>query len=804
MNSNKTWKMYVIHHSHTDIGYTERQEKIEWHHIEYIKEVIDILNDAYKNNKKEWQGFKWNCESFWCVEKFLNEASENYKKDFIKYVNQGNIGISGSYLNLTDLVSEEVLREVLGKTMNKTKELGIDVKSAMTADINGYGFGFSEILYDNGIRNLYSCVHTHHGMFPLGRKQIPFYWETPKGNKVLVWNGEHYHIGNELGVSGFKGWSYMIQDGLDNKPLSLWETAEIRLLNYIRQLEKDDYPFDFVSVTVSGLMTDNAPPSTRVIEFINKWNSVHGNELFIEMATIDDVFNELQKHSNEIETFRGDWTDWWADGVGSTPNAVKHFKEAQRRYEICKLLDPENKIGSKELMDTALQNLIIYAEHTWGFSASITDPCHTMVNTLDLRKTSYASRAHECVSRNLDKITISKGETALRMDKNIKFKLVNPYDKPVKQIAKFYLEILFGHENFEIIEEITEKSLPYQIENVPRGFEINVLIDLEAKEEKTLVFKDIVDNDEFISTSSFSECGSDGIRDLSLSFNKEDFTSNVYRIETSFFNIKLHEKEGIVSFFDKTNNKELVRKHSSYNAFTPIYEVTPVKQNQGNDRRIMGRNRKSVHTNRYIGEVTDIRVISKGRLFTKVELEYTLKGTTYCSIIITAYNTIPRVDVALKMNKESVWEPENVYIALPFTTGEEKEQLWIDKTASILRPRIDQLPGTCVDFYALQNGASYTADNRSLIIAMPDTPLITMGDLKSHEIKFCGEEGLSNTDELYSWVMNNFWETNFKASLGGFHEYNYSVYLAEGADEKAAFDYARIMNGGILCFNRWE
>lgn len=42
--SQQKFTLYLIHHNHTDIGYTDYQEKIELHHIYYIKEVIDILN----------------------------------------------------------------------------------------------------------------------------------------------------------------------------------------------------------------------------------------------------------------------------------------------------------------------------------------------------------------------------------------------------------------------------------------------------------------------------------------------------------------------------------------------------------------------------------------------------------------------------------------------------------------------------------------------------------------------------------------------------------------------------------------
>ena len=102
--------IYLIHHSHTDIGYTDYQEKIEMHHIWFLKEAVDILRAAH-SGKPEWLGFKWNCESFWVVEKFLDFVDEDYKRDFIHFVKSGEIGLSGSYLNLTELVDETTLDE---------------------------------------------------------------------------------------------------------------------------------------------------------------------------------------------------------------------------------------------------------------------------------------------------------------------------------------------------------------------------------------------------------------------------------------------------------------------------------------------------------------------------------------------------------------------------------------------------------------------------------------------------------------------------------------------------------------------
>ncbi|RXD25032.1 hypothetical protein EJB02_23225, partial [Acinetobacter baumannii] len=75
---------------------------------------------------------------------------------------------------------------------------------------------------------------------------------------------------------------------------------------------------------------------------------------------------------------RGDWPDWWAFGVGSTPNAVKVYKEAQRLLQMTKMID-ENLCDNK-LVNECEEMLMLYAEHTGGHSASITNPWNSLVN----------------------------------------------------------------------------------------------------------------------------------------------------------------------------------------------------------------------------------------------------------------------------------------------------------------------------------------------------------------------------------------------------------------------------------------
>lgn len=43
----------------------------------------------------------------------------------------------------------------------------------------------------------------------------------------------------------------------------------------------------------------------------------------------------------------------------------------------------------------------------------------------------------------------------------------------------------------------------------------------------------------------------------------------------------------------------------------------------------------------------------------------------------------------------------------------------------------------------------------------------------------CDNKAENNQRPIYSWIMNNTWETNFKMDLSGFGEFGYVLELAE-------------------------
>ena len=296
--------------------------------------------------------------------------------------------------------------------------------------------------------------------------------------------------------------------------------------------------------------------------------------------------------------------------------------------------------------------------------------------------------------------------------------------------------------------------------------------------------------------------GADGVSDLALARHADpDWACTPFEIITPFLHVRWEMGRGITSIFDRRQGRELITDPTE-TAFGPIYEITPIRTDPCTERRRMGRNRKAPHTRRDFGRLIDARVQEFGPVLSRVLLTYQLEGCSSAELILTAYHDMPCLDVDLRLHKESRIEPENLYLALPF--AREDAVLHIDKTGCILRPRIDQIPGTCTEYYETQNGVAWMDKNSALLIELPDAPMISMGPLEAHDIRLMGDPVQKNTDSVHSWVMNNFWETNFKASLGGFHSFRYSLRLLEETDPARCFELARAENNGLLCFPSFD
>lgn len=769
--------LFVLAHSHTDIGYTAFQYQIKMWQIDYIHQALKIINDP------EYPEFKWNCEVFWAVEKFWQEASSEAKDDFLAAVRNDRIGISGNYLNFTELIGFDILDNVVARAQTFAQQHQLNLDSAMAADINGFGWGFSQNLYDHGITNFFTCIHTHHGMYPLFRKQIPFWWETPENDKILVWNGDHYHLGNELGLAPAAVSSYQIKDECDAEMIyhDHWKVAEKRIPRYFAQLEKENYPYNFVPVMVSGLRTDNSPPSAEICKMIQRWNSIYGKKIRIQMVTLSEFFSILRNQQKEIPLFRGDWPDWWTDGTISSPGSTAIFRKAQRDLEMYLSLQDSFPEAFAADPRSIIDDLALYAEHTFSHSCSVLTPWSLKTKLISSLKRNYAISALTECSRLLDLGYLNLGMAVAQPGVPLNFQVINPY--PVGFSSFFSLNV----ENYEYYELNLDKEiritaddseLTYQKSITSEGIQYLVYLELKPKEIRSMKIEWISNNRQ--NGRMISNCdlrGSDGVQDINteniIPFGSNSLLRNE-QVEISW------DEQGISSWKDMKSGNDLLIHLNPYRAFNPIYEIS-------SDRQGIGRNRKQADVRRYIGRLIKAQQLESGELFQQIELTFQCRGMSYYKLIITAFRNIPRVDVNVRLHKDSISQPENLYLALPFNEPFD-DDIWLGKTNTLIKPWVDQLPGTLTDFLTVQSGLLIRKQNFDLVIACPDNPIVQLGDLDFKDRLLMGMKALeSEPKHLLSWIMTNYWETNFEAELGGFYQFRYSLSWGDRIEDFSDF-----------------
>ncbi|MCI5924177.1 MAG: hypothetical protein SOR38_10345 [Oscillospiraceae bacterium] len=802
MMRNRIKTFYLIHHSHTDIGYTDLQEQVVYNHINNIRQAVSIIRYGIEHNTPE-KDFVWNCETYYCVERFLEAASEEEKEQFFELVRRGNIGLSGTYLNFNDLADRDALFRRTAAMQKTCTEYGAPVKAAMNADINGISMGGRDALIENGIAFLYTNIHTHHGMYPLYKNQVPYWWEAENGKQLLVWSGEHYNLGNALGLNSNTNVSFhpnepFFKTDAENEEYlnNLHENIERRLCAY----EADGYPYDFAVTSISGVFSDNAPPNPALIYNVNAYNARFGDEVTLKMVTVEQFYEAIRDKIADAPVYRGDLNDWWANGVGSTPYAVKHYKEAQRLSHICDRLEEKTGVHNAKLADTADENMLLYAEHTWGHSSTIGNPYDTMVLNLDMRNNSYASKAHEASAMRKNEQCHLLGDKLSYYNTHGRVKVINLGRTSGKRPVEFYVETGLM-KRVRVIDEKTGEELKTQISSHPRGQLVSCIAFFEAGEEKIFSYEMLPAEKTYLADnfvySSEPYVGQERIRDIVNGKIDTETVMLPYSIENNWFRISYRIGEGITSFYDKQSGRELLCSGESA-FFTPLYENTEIRRDTYEDRRRIGRNIRGQHAKLYQGELSDVEVLDQGAVFVTVKLTFKLEGTYHSAVIIKLYRDLPKFTFKYQIAKTLSEDIESVF--LPLSLNLPEAERFITKGGAAMRPGIDQLPGTCKEYYIADNGVAYCTAEASYLVGTLDTPLLYQGEMQHHPVTLCTNDPADNRRPLYSWIMNNTWETNFKMDLSGFCEFCYSFERVEGAGGKEALDLLADSDLGEVAF----
>ncbi|HPA44916.1 MAG TPA: glycoside hydrolase family 38 C-terminal domain-containing protein [bacterium] len=723
----KQWTVYLVQHVHTDIGYTRPQTEILAEHLRYIDYALDYcdLTDDYPDDAK----FRWTCEVSWAVREYLKRRPIEQVERFKRRVQEGRIEITGMFLNMAETATESSLAASLQPLREFKDEFGIEVRTAMQNDVNGAAWCLVDYFSGMGLKYLTMGINKTRSLLPFDLPTA-FWWESPSGKRIMAFRAEHYHLGNvwkihEAQIGPFR-------DGL---------------MGHLQQLERKGYPFDRAYAQYSGYQTDNSPPAMKECDLIREWNETYVWPK-LRSATAHEFFEWIEKEkSEELPVYRVAWPDWWTDGFGS---AARETAEARRIHvdmqvnetamALAALLGTPVSLGATERIQEVQEQLLFYDEHTFGAAESIGDPMaeNTMVQWGE--KSSYSWHAvktgglfreeafgliQECVPR-------AEVPTVV---------VCNTLNWTRSGLVDVFIdhEMIPLHEPSRILDAETGREVPAQrlrnrtegshwalwVENVPAlGYKV---FRIEKGGQKP----------------------------------KPEPPTDSHQMENQYYLLELDPTTGNIDrLFDKELGQELVDPNSEWAVGQIFHESLNDAQRQFKTDGFKRTPLKNV----VIQEGTN------GTIWQSIQFAGDLEGCAGVKGEYRLFDTAKRIDLHYSIRKKPITDPEAIYVAFPFQFPDGK--FIYEGQGGMVTPGETQLPRSSSDWQTVQNFMALRNQTGQVVFGSDEIPLVQFGDLNLGKWQDMVQ---IEKPHVFSWILNNYWFTNFRATQEG--ELNWSYYL---------------------------
>ncbi len=736
----KKWTVHMVQHTHTDIGYTRSQAEILPEHLRFIDYALDYCDqtDDYPDDAK----FRWTCEAAWTVREYLKGRPKSQINRLLKRIKEGRIEVTGMLFNYSEILDETSLA-MQSQAISSFKKHGIEVQTAMQDDVNGIGWCMPDFFHDTGVKYLTMGQHGHRAQIPFDMP-TSFWWESPSGKRLLAYRTEHYMHGNTL-------------------RLTTGNIDEFRtnLSDYLKGLEEKKYPFDHISFQFSGYITDNSPPSTIACDIVKEWNEKYEWPK-LRLSLDSDFMSYMEENeASNLPVKRVAWPDWWTDGFGSAMNETKASRAVHAEminnmglFSMARMLGAKIPAQINKDIYDCYDNLLFYGEHTFGADESITNPLSENVIKQWGQKSSYVW-------------------SAVKQSSILKEKALG-YLQPFIKKSSVPTIVVFNTLNWQR-SGLVEVYIDHQILPLDKEFEIidekGNVIDAQLKTSR---------NDGSYWMLWVEDIPAMGYTTLRIVVDNSTTRSittvhSLPQLENEYYSINIDRQKGAISsIYDKTLHRELVDQKSSIQLGALIYEEV---DNRHDLERLTNANRDTVYVplKKHLHYMKDIHIsgVTEGEIWNSVKINGMLDK---CSdqrgieIEVRLYNNEKKIELLYRLYKLKVNTAEGLYVAFPFNP--EFGHLLYEAQGGIVRPGYNQLEGTATDWNTIQSFAAVKNQNEQIVFCSKSTPLVQFGDINTGHFYY---KYKPRHPHIYSWVLNNYWVTNFRASQEGEMRWNYVI-----------------------------
>jgi hypothetical protein len=256
-------------------------------------------------------------------------------------------------------------------------------------------------------------------------------------------------------------------------------------------------------------------------------------------------------------------------------------------------------------------------------------------------------------------------------------------------------------------------------------------------------------------------------------------SSSVGVLENRFYKLTIDKSTGSVSsLFDKELNRELIDRENQYQIGQPVRETSAKRDvapfNRATPINVKLENGENGNVWESIKITSDLDGFEKGS-------EGSPKGIV---TEIRLYKNVKKIEFKYMANKLILTDPEALYVAFPFSLPGSRI---VFETIGGTLTQGQQLPGSSSDWNVAQNFVSVRGKDRQIIVVSDDVPLWHFSDFNMGKFERYPEKG---KPWLYSWVMNNYWFTNFRAYQEGAFSWSYQITSTSDTTNAFATKYA--------------
>jgi hypothetical protein len=658
-------------------------------------------------------------------------------------------------------------------------EHGLAVTTAMQTDVPGGVSGLVEVLADVGVTFL-SVAHNYAGRsvpYLIGGEKLgrPFYWKAPSGKRLLVWHTDTLH-GNAYMEGNIVGLADSFAVAQDSLPCYLAALAERSYpfdsgtwLPEAEKVVRDPYPHDILHLRVQGKYGDNAPPNLAVSEIVRDWDAtwayprlrVDRNEEFYARA--------VQRLDGSVPEWQGDWADWWADGLGSGARMLGWARQAQGSVRVGRSLNAVadvlsgNPPAQVDGTSQTYQDIGLFDEHTWGARHPWKDDEEGW-GSGDLqwqRKASFARNAREAASSLVD-IGARRAAELVGGDRGLANVVVfNAAGWARTDVVKVFLPFSTVPGDVEVTVEddrdgtkIATRTLPQEhVAHRPAGRFLQFL----ARDVPGLGYARFNVVEGAPAPVGVSRPG-DAV------------------VENEFYRITYAAADAsIASVLELATGRELVNTRAllGFNAyvFDRYGTATKVDHLSG---RVFSRALDLI-ADRVTAESAVIVRREASDLGQSMTLDVRAPACSRLLTTITAWRGVPRVEIHNRVWKDRTVDKQSVFFAFPFAAG--APDLVYELPGLGTSASSPTVPGCPQHMRAVRHWVALAGETGTTAWATVDAPLVQFGDIHSPYSPFPGTLRLDEPEPgtIYSWALNNIWDTNFPTEQGGEMSFRYAV-----------------------------